>query len=314
MKVLLTDQAFPNTDLEREILAEAGHDLIVASSPEEVRKLAPEADAILNALSPIGADLIATMAKARIIARYGIGVDNIDIEAATNSGIVVTNVPDYCVEEVASHAVAMALTLLRNLRRADEAARAGQWGVRSVRPLHRISTLTVGLLGFGRIGRLVATSMASFGSDILVYDPYTAQIPEPYQRVNQDELFTRSDILFLHAPLTPETRGIVNEGMLAKLPIGAIVVNAARGPLVVLDDLVAALRSGHLNGAALDTFPIEPLDPSLITDVPNLLLSPHTAFYSEEAIKESQLKATRQIVKVLAGKPADYPVKAVASL
>jgi D-3-phosphoglycerate dehydrogenase len=313
MKVLLTDQAFPDTDLESEILAESGHDLIVASSPEDVRKLAPEADAILNALAPIGADLIAMMTKARIIARYGIGVDNIDVEAAASSGIVVTNVPDYCVEEVASHAVAMALMLLRNLQRADESARAGQWGVGSVRPLHRISTLTVGLLGFGRIGRLVATSMASFGSNILVYDPYAAQIPGPFQRVDQDELFTRSNILFLHAPLTPETRGIVNEAMLSKLPSEAIVINAARGPLVVLDDLVAALRSGHLKGAALDTFPVEPLDPTLIADVPNLLLSPHTAFYSEEAIKESQLKATRQIVKVLAGEPADYPVKAVTS-
>jgi D-3-phosphoglycerate dehydrogenase len=314
MKVLLTDQAFPNADLEREILAEAGHDLIVASSPEDVRKFAPATDAILNALIPIDADLIATMTKARIIARYGIGVDNIDVEAAAESGIVVTNVPDYCVEEVASHAVAMALMLLRSLRRADEAARAGQWGARSVRPLHRISTLTVGLLGFGRIGRMAATTMATFGSGILVYDPYAARIPEPFRRVDQDELFTRSDILFLHAPLTPETRGIVNERTLEKLPNGAIVVNAARGPLVVLDDLVAALRSGHLSGAALDTFPVEPLDPSLIMDVPNLLLSPHTAFYSEEAIKESQLKATSQIVKVLAGEPADYPVKAVAPL
>jgi D-3-phosphoglycerate dehydrogenase len=155
--------------------------------------------------------------------------------------------------------------------------------------------------------------MASFGSNILVYDPYAAQIPGPFQRVDQDELFTRSNILFLHAPLTPETRGIVNEAMLSKLPSEAIVINAARGPLVVLDDLVAALRSGHLKGAALDTFPVEPLDPNLIADVPNLLLSPHTAFYSEEAIKESQLKATRQIVKVLAGEPADYPVKAVTS-
>jgi D-3-phosphoglycerate dehydrogenase / 2-oxoglutarate reductase len=220
-------------------------------------------------------------------------------------------VPDYCVEEVASHAVAMALVLLRNLSKADEAARSGQWGVRSVRPLHRISTLTVGLLGFGRIGRLVATSMASFGTDILIYDPYVQQIPETFQSVGLSELFARSDILFLHAPLTPETRGIVNAETLAKLPAGAILVNASRGPLVVLDDLSDALRSGHLKGAALDTFPVEPLDPSLVADVPNLLLSPHTAFYSEEAIKESQLKATQQIVKVLAGKPADYPVKPV---
>lgn len=314
MQVLLTDQAFPDTDLEREMLAESGHTLVVASSPEDVRKLAPEADAILNAMAPIGSDLIATMAKARIIARYGIGVDNIDTEAATHKGIVVTNVPDYCVEEVASHAVAMALMLLRNLSKADEAARAGQWGIGSVRPLRRISTLTVGLLGFGRIGRLVATSMASFGTEVLVYDPYAGEIPDRFQRVGLDDLFTRSDVLFLHAPLTPETRGIVNNETLSKLPRGAIVINAARGPLVVWDDLTTALRSGHLKGAALDTFPVEPLDPSLVADVPNLLLSPHTAFYSEEAIKESQVKAVRQIVKVLAGESADYPVKAAASL
>ena len=314
MKVLLTDQAFPDTDLECGLLAEAGHTLVVASSPEEVQKLAPEANAVLNALAPIGADLIAKMDRARIIARYGIGVDNIDVDAAADRGIVVTNVPDYCVEEVASHAVAMALSLLRNLPKADEAARSGQWGVRSVRPLRRISTLTVGILGFGRIGRLVAASMASFGTGVLICDPYAKQVPEPFQAVDVNGLFTRSDILFLNAPLTPETRGIVNAETLSQLPPGAIVVNAARGPLIVWDDLVASLRAGHLKGAALDTFPVEPLDPGLVADAPNLLLSPHTAFYSEEAIRESQLKAVQQVVKVLAGEPADYPVKAVKSL
>jgi D-3-phosphoglycerate dehydrogenase len=156
--------------------------------------------------------------------------------------------------------------------------------------------------------------MASFGTGVLVYDPYAGEIPEGFQRVDLDDLFTRSDVLFLHAPLTPETRGIVNRETLSKLPRGAIVVNAARGPLVVWDELTTALRSGHLKGAALDTFPVEPLDPSLVTDVPNLLLSPHTAFYSEEAIKESQVKAVRQIIKVLSGESADYPVKAAASL
>ncbi|HET6297512.1 MAG TPA: C-terminal binding protein [Kribbella sp.] len=313
MKVLLTDQAFPDTDLERGLLAEAGHTLIVAPSADDVQRLAPEADAILNALAPIGEDLIKKMTKARIIARYGIGIDNIDVDAAANNGIIVTNVPDYCVEEVASHAVAMALMLLRNLSKADEAARSGLWGVGSVRPLRRISTLTVGLLGFGRIGKLVATSMASFGTGILVHDPYAKKIPEPFQAVGLNDLLTRSDILFLHAPLTPETRGIINAETLAQLPSGAIVINAARGPLIVLHDLVASLRAGRLKGAALDTFPVEPLDPTLVADVPNLLLSPHTAFYSEEAMRESQVKATQQVIKVLAGEPADYPIRAVTS-
>jgi D-3-phosphoglycerate dehydrogenase len=263
---------------------------------------------VLTTFAPFPADVLDTMTNTKIIARYGIGVDNIDVEAASARGIIVTNVPDYCVEEVASHSVAMALSLHRHLSRADAAARAGEWGVAAVRPIHRISTLTVGLLGYGKIGRLVATTMATFGCQILIYDPYVRDLPDTVRSVDLDELFTRADVLFLHAPLTAETRGLVNKDRIAQLPQGAIVVNAARGPLIVLDDLINALRSGHLGGAALDTFPLEPLDPSLVVDVPNLLLSPHTAYYSEEAIAESQKKATTQIIKVLAGNKADYEV------
>jgi D-3-phosphoglycerate dehydrogenase len=308
MKVLLTDQVFPDIEVERQMLAKAGHTLVVASTGDEARKYLPEADAVLTTFAPFPADVLDTMTNTKIIARYGIGVDNIDVEAASARGIIVTNVPDYCVEEVASHSVAMALSLHRHLSRADAAARAGEWGVAAVRPIHRISTLTVGLLGYGKIGRLVATTMATFGCQILIYDPYVRDLPDTVRSVDLDELFTRADVLFLHAPLTAETRGLVNKDRIAQLPQGAIVVNAARGPLIVLDDLINALRSGHLGGAALDTFPLEPLDPSLVVDVPNLLLSPHTAYYSEEAIAESQKKATTQIIKVLAGNKADYEV------
>lgn len=307
MKILLTDQVFPDTAVEQRLLEEAGHTLIIAANREEALNHLVDADAVLNTFTPLPADVIKSMANAKIIARYGIGVDNIDVDIATERGIVVTNVPDYCIEEVAAHAVSMTLALHRKLFQADRALRKGQWGTAAIKPIRRLSTLRVGLLGYGRIGHVVARTMATFGCTISVHDPY-AQNLEGATHVTLDELFSTSDVLMLHAPLTEETRGIVNAGRLAQLPLGAIVVNAARGPLIVLDDLLAALRSGHLGGAALDTFPVEPVEPSTFEGVPNLLLTPHTAYYSEEAMAESQLKAATQIIKVLAGQTADYAV------
>jgi len=309
MKILLTDQVFPDTAVERRLFEEAGHTLIIAGSREDVLAEIVDADAVLNTFAPLPAEVIATMSRAKIIARYGIGVDNIDVAAATSKGIVVTNVPDYCIEEVATHAVSLALALHRKLARADAALREGKWGTAAIKPIHRLSTLRVGLLGYGRIGRVVAATMSTFGCAVSVYDPYAGDIAGVL-RLGLDELFATSDVLMLHAPLTEETRGIVNATRLAQLPPGAIVINASRGPLVVLDDLLSALRSGQLGGAALDTFPVEPIDPAIFDNVPNLLLTPHTAYYSEEALAESQLKAATQIIKILAGQAPDYAVNA----
>lgn len=306
MKVLLTDQVFPSVDVEQALLSEAGHEFVIASSEEEVRRHLVDADAVLTTYHPLPEDLLATMQKARIIARYGIGVDNIDLAAAATRGITVTNVPDYCVEEVAEHAVAMALAIHRRLQDADAATRRGDWGVASVRPIHRLSTLDAGFLGYGRIGRSVAETMATFGCRIIVHDPYAPELPPYATAVELDELFAQSDLLFLHAPLTPDTRGIINADAISRMPSKAIIINVARGPLVVLQDLLAALHSGRLGGAGLDTFPEEPVDPEALKDVPNLLVSPHSAYYSEEALKESQRKAVTQVIKVLSGQKADY--------
>jgi D-3-phosphoglycerate dehydrogenase len=306
MKVLLTDQVFPSVEMERRLLREAGHELVIASTPDQLRSHLGDADAVLTTYQPLPEELLDTMKKAKIIARYGIGVDNIDLKAAASRGIVVTNVPDYCVEEVAAHAVAMALALHRRLADADASVHAGHWGVDSVRPIRRLSTLTAGFLGFGRIGRKVASTMTTFGCRIVAHDPYATDLPSTVGPVGLEELLAQSDILFLHAPLTPETRGIINTESIDLLPECAIVINVARGPLVVLEDLLAALRQGRLGGAGLDTFPTEPLDPAVLADVPNLLVTPHTAYYSEEAITESQRKATMQVIKVLAGEEADY--------
>lgn len=313
MKVLLTDQVFPSVETERALLSEAGHELVIASTPEDLKRHLVDADGVLTTYQPLPGELLATMKNTKIIARYGIGVDNIDVQSAASRGIIITNVPDYCVEEVAEHAVAMALSLHRRLRDGDAATRSGHWGVESVRPIHRLSTLTAGFLGYGRIGRRVAATMATFGCRIVVHDPYANNLPSTVTSVARDELLAQSDLLFLHAPLTPETRGIINAEAMQQLPQGAIVINVARGPLVVLEDLIHALRSGRLAGAGLDTFPAEPVDPELLSGVPNLLVSPHTAYYSEEAIAESQRKAVTQVIKVLSGEKADYAVTPAAN-
>lgn len=309
MRVILTDQVFPSIALERAEFSRRGHDFIVASDQDEALDLVEEADAVLTTYMPLSAEVIKTMRKAKIIARYGIGVDNIDVRAAAERGIAVTNVPDYCVEEVATHAVAMALAMIRGLPAADAAVREGRWGVDSVRPLHRLSSLTVGLLGVGRIGGSVARTLATLGPRIIAHDPYASELPPGVSSVSLDDVFGGSDILLLHAPLTEDTRGIVNAARIESMKDGAFIVNVARGPLLVLDDVISALRSGKLRGAGIDTFPQEPLpDASILKDVPGLLLSPHTAFYSEEALAESQRKAIEQVVKVLEGRPPDYPI------
>ncbi|MFI1035435.1 C-terminal binding protein [Streptomyces sp. NPDC020951] len=308
MLIVLADTVFPDSAIERRVLAEAGHELLVAETPDRAVELLPEADGVLTAFLDLSAERIATMTRAKVIARYGIGVDNVDLEAAHRQGIVVTNVPDYCVEEVATHTVAMLLSLLRKLPRADRHVRAGGWGVAGVRPLRRVSEQTIGLIGFGRIGRLVAETLAPLGPTLLVSDPYAQSVPDRVRLVEQGELLAASDAVLLHAPLTPETAGLINAEALLTMKPGALLVNASRGGLVDLDAVTAALRDGRLGGAALDVFPTEPVDLASISYVPNLHVSPHIAYYSEEALRESQYKAATQIVRVLAGEAPDYPV------
>ncbi|MGH9082522.1 MAG: C-terminal binding protein [Acidimicrobiales bacterium] len=309
-KVVLTDQVFPGTEVEREIFAEAGGTLEVASGDREaVVAAATGADAVLTTFFSLSGDDIARLERCRIIARYGIGVDNVDLAAAAQRGIVVTNVPDYCVEEVGAHTLAMVLALLRKLPAGHAEVLAGGWGVGSLRPMLRPSEITLGLVGYGRIARHVARSARTLGMHILVHDPYLASPPDDDELVDLAELLRRSDAVSLHAPLTDETRGLIGAEQLAAMRPGAVLVNCSRGPLVRLADLVDALRNGHLAGAGLDVFESEPPDAAVLDGVPNLITTPHSAFYSEAATKESQQKAATQIVKVMRGQPVDYPVR-----
>ncbi len=308
-KVVVSDQVFPSVEVERGLLAGIDAELVVASGGiEEVLRAAEDADAILNTYLPWDAAAIHRLRNCKIIARYGIGFDNVDLGAATSAGIVVTNVPDYSVEEVAAHALSLILASLRKVVVANEAVRSGTWSIDNFRPIRRLSTLTVGLLGFGRIARRIAAPLAALGADIIAHDPYLQGGPDMPPLLELETVLGRADILSLHLPLTDQTRGVIGADALARMKPGAILVNTSRGPLVDLDALAEALRSGHLSGAGLDVFDTEPVDPQRIAGIPNLIVTPHMAYYSEEALAESQRKAATQVVKVLTGEPPDYQV------
>jgi len=309
-RVVLTDQVFPHVDLERAMLGEIGADLIIpGDDPAAVLAAAADADALLNTYFPMGADEIAGLGRCRIIARYGIGVDNIDLAAARAANIVVTNVPDYCVEEVAAHTLTLILAAVRRLPAAIERGATSTWSLDGLRPIPRLSELTFGVVGLGRIGREVVSLLRPLGGRILGYDPYAPATPDGVDVVETlDELLANADVVTLHLPVTAETRGIIDADRLALLKSTAILVNTSRGALVRTAALADALRTGAIGGAAVDVLEREALDAAAIAGLPGALVTPHMAYYSEASLKDSQRKATRQVVNVLTGLAADYPV------
>ena len=318
--VVVTDHVFANLDQEREILSAAGHELRFegnARDPDEVRSLVASADGVLNCYAPMPAAVIRSMRDCRVIARYGIGLDTIDVPAATSRRIVVTNVPDYCIDEVSDHALALLLALGRGVVRAAASVRDREWDPRVVRPLHRLRGRTLGLVGFGRIARRLAEKARSIGFRILATDPYVP--PEAIetlavQPTDLDSLLEASHVVSLHLPLTEETRHLIGEPQLARMRPGALLLNTSRGPLVDLRAVSAALERGHLGGVGLDVFDPEPpkAEESLLSR-DDVIVTPHVGFYSEEAMAELQRKAAEQVVAALAGETPRYAVNAPAT-
>ena len=300
VKVVVTPHRFPNLDPETEVLKPLGADLIPAQDPEELERLLPEADALLVVNSRIDARRIALMARCRAIVRYGIGVDSVDVAAASKAGIPVGNVTDASTTEVADHAVSLALALLRRLPKAEAAVREGQWSIAPLRGARRLSTLTAGIVGVGQIGRAIATRFAAFGMDVIGHDPFASDAP--VQTVQLEDLLSRSDVISLHLPLNDQTTGLISAGRLRSLRSGAILVNVSRGGLVDEDALVDALQAGALGGAALDVFATEPLAAdSRLRSAPNVILTAHSAWYSEEAAHDLQRKAAEQVARAFQG-------------
>lgn len=313
--VLVTDHVFPNLDPENEVLKGVGR-LLQAGSEIELLEMARHADAVLNCYRPLSTEFVSAMEKCRIIARYGIGVDTIPVEVATARGIQVTNVPDYCIEEVADHSLALIMALTRGVIRGLDQTRAGGWDVKALRPLHRQRGRTLGLVGFGRIARALAQRGSVLGYRVVAFDPHlpaTIFRESGVRSVDLATLFQESDVVSLHAPLTPDTRHMVNRERLTKMRPGAVLINTSRGALVDYSAVVDALRAGHLGGAGLDVLEMEPPAPGgvPIAEIPNFIVTPHLAFYSEEALVELQRKAASQVLAVLQGRAPDYPVNRI---
>jgi D-3-phosphoglycerate dehydrogenase len=314
-------RALPAYDIrvERSILEPRGIHLesIDMDDAEAFARVAPEADAVLHMRGVLDADRIGRLARCRIIAHYGTGVDRVDVAAATTRGILVTNGPRYAVDEVSSHAIALLLAAARKIVAADRAVRSGAWHIKPIVPLHRISGKTLGLLGFGNIARATGRKGRALGLDVIAYDPYLDAAvfrDEGVRRVEVHTCLAEADFLSIHLPLTEETRGIVNGEALGRMKPGAILVNTSRGAVVDETALVDALRSGRLRGAGLDVFAREPLptDHPLLA-LPNVTVSGHIGFYSEESIEQMQRDAAEQVADALEGRaPAFLVNKALA--
>ena len=311
--VAVSDSVFPTLDPARKVLSRIGAELQLAQepTPEAIVRAAAAADALLVTYAKITAEMIQQMPRCRIISRFGIGVDNVDIPAATDAGIVVTKVPDYCTDEVSDHAVALLLALVRKIPFSSAQVHGGQWAMSAVVPIHRLRGSVLGLVGFGRIPQLVAPKAKAFGVRVVAFDPYVQ--PEIFtragvERVDFSQLLKGSDYVSIHSPLLPETKDLFNDEAFRQMKPTAYLINTARGPIVDEAALARALDAGQLAGAALDVMPQEPPVGSPLIGRDNVIITPHTSFYSEESLLELQRKASEEVVAVLTGQPPRNPV------
>lgn len=309
--MLFTDRVWGDASVETQIVEAAGHTIVDANlgrpSAEQVRELieAERPDALLVCFAPISAEAL-DVAELKIIARTGIGVDNVPVEAARERGVPVTNVPDYCVEEVSDHAVALALALLRHVPDLNALTQGGAWRPDAA-SFTRFRHLTAGILGCGRIGTAAARKFAGLGLRVIGHDPFVGS-HDDIDMVDLDSLVAAADVISLHTPLAEGTRHLVSDGFLSRTKPTAIVVNTARGPLIDTEALVRALDAGRIGGAALDTVEGEPAVPAGLTGRANVILTPHVAFSSVQSLEELRRRTAEEVVRALAGEPLLHPV------
>ncbi len=307
--VIITDSGFPDNIPEREILETINCSVTNIQCKEEVqlRSLVSKADALLVQWAPITRNVIEDMNHCKIIVRYGIGIDNIDLEAAKDKGIPVCNVPDYCIDEVADHTIALALAVLRQIKEIDLRTRKGDWQITLPRPVSSFSNLNFCIAGFGRIAREVAQRAIGLRFKVKAYDPFVN--PDVFRAagvecLSLDQLLQDADVLSLHLPLNAGTAHFINKTNLKKMKPGALIVNTSRGGLVDSSALAEALIKKELWGAALDVFEEEPFPADhILNAIPEVLLSSHVAWYSIQSIPVLQKKAAAEAVRALKGEP-----------
>jgi len=314
--IAVVDSPFPSLDPAKQALSRLDFEMRMAKAPtpEDILAVGKDADALLVTYGKVTREIIMQLTKCKAIGRFGLGVDNIDLVAAKEKSIKVNYVPDYCIHEVSDHAVALLLSLIRKIPLSNKLAQAGGWEMPAVVPISRITGTTLGLVGFGGIPRLVAPKAQAFGMKVIAYDPYLK--PDVIKAANVesvdlDTLLKTSDYISVHAPLMDATRGMINAETLAKTKKGVYIINTARGPVIDEPSLIAALDSGQVGGAALDVVTTEPLPKdSKLVGRDNVILTPHTGFYSIEALAELQSKCASDVARVLSGEKAVYPIEA----
>ena len=306
-RILITDIAWPDLDIEKEVLAAVEGEVMLAGdgTPQEIIALAPQADAILTCWKDVPAEALDIALNCQVVSRYGIGLDNIPIGRATELGMLVTNVPDFCLEEVSDHVMALLLATARQLLPLARTPDRSGWTRETPRPIPRVRGQTLGLIGFGNIARALVPKALGFGLRVMAYTPRLRQEDAPQDvEVTNDlaVLLAASDYVSIHCPLTEETAHIIDEAALAQMKSSSLLINTSRGGVIDEKAIIQALQEGRIAGAALDVTDPEPpsADNPLLT-LENVIVTPHAAFYSVAATVELARKAAENVVTVLRG-------------
>jgi len=314
--VVFTDHTFDDLDIERAILDEVDAELVDAEARDDSLETVladADPDGVIVMYADADADLLDLMPNCRVVSRTGIGFDNVDLDAATERGVYVTNVPDYCIPEVSDHTIALLLALARKVVDYNDRVTAGEWDVTAGRTMRRLDGQTLGLIAYGDIARAVGEKARALGMDVLAHDPYLDESDVADEAVtlvdDRADLLAESDAVSIHAPLTPATEGLIGPDELARMKETAFLLNTARGGIVDEDALADAIRVGEIAGAGLDVLAAEPPDDdSPLLDLDEVILTPHAAYNSAESVVELREKAARNVAAALAGEVPPYVV------
>ena len=316
-RVIITDCDHESIDIERKIFSDANVELELfqCRTEDELIEKCGDCEVFINQYAPISERVIKSLPDMKMVVRYGVGVNNIDVAAAAKHGVQVCNVPDYGMNEVADHALALTMALVRKLSVMDRQTKKVKWDYAQSVPIKRLSCCVVGVVGLGRIGRAYAARMRALGCTIIGYDPYYRPCAEDetdfIRLVTMDELIQASDIISLHCPLEGN-RNLINAGAFRKMKDTVYIINTTRGGIINEADLDNALERGEIAGAGLDVFDKEPMSPdSHIFRYENIICTPHMAWYSEEAAIDLKRKAAEEALRFLRGEAVKYPVNRV---
>ena len=303
MKVVISDYVWPNIDIEKKFFDSKNIELVVSKNKSDLKKQIVDADGLLFCFESIDEDILRSSKNLKVAQRYGIGVDNINIEVATELGIVVSNIPDYCIDEVSDHAMSMILSLNRLLARDSDLVKKGLWNeIKKDKRVYRLSEATLGLLGFGRIGRRISKKAKNFGLKVIAYDPYLDEKEIDDVEIHSlNKVLKDSNIISLHLPLTEQTNHIIDTEQFDLMNKDTIIINVSRGGLINEEALIENLNNGKIRGAGLDVIESSTDKTNDLFSFDNVIITPHTAFFSQESSEELQLRSSMQLYDVLNG-------------